>query len=520
MEARTALLRIISRAARASAALVARTSDDAPIAVWGCDSAAARSLLHAVRRAGVEGPVALILPLRLRDGSPGELILAAPDADADRVELAAFAAEIGLLCDPSDPPEDADGLATLIRSVDRIGEAIAILRTPAMPSESPTIVALNEEFTRLFGYAGEAIGKPAEILWGPLTDRSAMGVLRAQTTARRTARTSVVLYTRGGDPRWTELVSTVADPEAVAMHQVVVCRDVTSRKLIMDAFSAEKRRFSTTLGGIAEAVVTVMADGVVDYVNEAAESLLGVTLADAYGAQPGDVMTLLDADAQPIDVLPRVGGESVLRGRGILRTADGSTDVAYVASRIGGDHGTVIILRDVTAEHRLTMRLSFEAAHDSLTGLQNRRAFLERLDDAVTGARDRGEHHAVAYIDLDRFKAVNDRFGHATGDRVLIEIGRVMGRVVRGGDMLARLGGDEFACLLTNCRLDDARHVAEKLRAGVEEWRAWHEGNTLEVGVSIGLAPIDGASAPEEVLAAADAACYQAKAAGRNTVYG
>ena len=129
------------------------------------------------------------------------------------------------------------------------------------------------------------------------------------------------------------------------------------------------------------------------------------------------------------------------------------------------------MLRDVTIENRIALRLSFEATHDPLTGLQNRRAFTERLDEAVRGARERGEHHAVGFIDLDRFKVVNDRFGHAVGDRLLHEIARVMGRVVRGGDVLARIGGDEFALLLSNCRLDDARHVAEKLRAAVDNYR-------------------------------------------------
>jgi len=291
--------------------------------------------------------------------------------------------------------------------------------------------------------------------------------------------------------------------------------------MIFDALAAEKQKLETTLGAIAEAVVTILADGVVDYVNEAAEALLGITLAEAYGAHVGEVVRLLETDAQPVDLLRDAEGEPVLRGRGVLRRPGGNLDVAYTASRIEGGHGTVVVLRDVTAEQRLAMRLSFEAAHDPLTGLQNRRAFLERLQDAVRGARERGEHHAVAYLDLDRFKSINDSFGHATGDRLLTAVSRVMGRVVRGGDVLARIGGDEFACLLANCRLDDARRVAEKIRAAVDAFRMEHDGESLQIGVSIGLTPL-GADVirPEDVLAAADAACYQAKAAGRNGVFG
>jgi Amt family ammonium transporter len=96
-----------------------------------------------------------------------------------------------------------------------------------------------------------------------------------------------------------------------------------------------------------------------------------------------------------------------------------------------------------------------------------------------------------------------------------------MGRVVRGGDVLARIGGDEFALLLANCRLDDARNVAEKLRAAVDNYRIEHEGEVLDVGVSVGLAPIESDTVSgAEALADADAACYQAKAAGRNAIVG
>jgi diguanylate cyclase (GGDEF)-like protein len=116
---------------------------------------------------------------------------------------------------------------------------------------------------------------------------------------------------------------------------------------------------------------------------------------------------------------------------------------------------------------------------------------------------------------------VNDRFGHATGDRLLREIARVMGRVVRGGDVLARIGGDEFALLLSDCRMADARRVAEKMRTAVDAYRIEHGGEVLGVGVSIGLAPIDPQTlSAAQSLADADRACYLAKASGRNVVAG
>ncbi len=520
MEARTALLRAAARGAQATAAVVVRTGEDEPIAFWGCDRAAARTLVQAARRAPNEAAAALTIPLLLSDGTAGELVLGAPAATVEGDAFASLAHEIGTFCGTNGVPERGGQLEQLMESMERLGDAVAILATPENPNDPTVIVAVNREFSRLFGFADDAIGEPGEILWGPLTDRDGMRQLRARIAARATARAATVLYARDRTPRWTEIVSTpVETPDA--QHHVIVFRDVTTRKMIFDALAAEKQKLETTLGAIAEAVVTILADGVVDYVNEAAEALLGITLAEAYGAHVGEVVRLLETDAQPVDLLRDAEGEPVLRGRGVLRTPGGNLDVAYTASRIEGGHGTVVVLRDVTAEQRLAMRLSFEAAHDPLTGLQNRRAFLERLQDAVRGARERGEHHAVAYLDLDRFKSINDSFGHATGDRLLTAVSRVMGRVVRGGDVLARIGGDEFACLLANCRLDDARRVAEKIRAAVDAFRMEHDGESLQIGVSIGLTPL-GADVirPEDVLAAADAACYQAKAAGRNGVFG
>jgi diguanylate cyclase (GGDEF)-like protein/PAS domain S-box-containing protein len=295
------------------------------------------------------------------------------------------------------------------------------------------------------------------------------------------------------------------------------------REQFEDALAAERRKFETTLAAIADAVVTVRADGRIDFVNAAARRLLAVDPAEVNGVPVDEVVRLLDEEANRIDIVAHGGaGADVRRGSGYLRTRNGTIDVAYVASRIDAEEGgTVIVLRDVTDEQRVALRLSFEAAHDPLTGLQNRRAFTERLDDAVRGARERGEHHAVGFLDLDRFKVVNDRFGHAVGDRLLREIGAVMGRVVRGGDVLARIGGDEFALLLANCRVDDARRVVEKLRDAVDAYRIGHLGQRLGVGISIGLAPIE-ADTPSgtHALAEADAACYQAKAAGRNAIAG
>lgn len=524
MESTTALLRIAARVAGASAVLVARPVDATPLAAWGCDPDAAGALLRAVRYAFPLGAWSFRrIELSLRDGSIGELLFIAPSSDLDDPALIALAAEIAAACDPAGSMvRESSAIERLTETVEQLSEAIAIMATPHEPDAPPQFLHVNFGFGALFGYSpSELVGRSSERLWGQLTDARQMAWLRSRIEAGEAVRAAIVLYHKDGTPIWIEVASTPVRHDTREVVHVLTYRDVTSRKQFVDALAAEQHKLQTTLAAIADAVVTVLADGRVEFVNNAAQLLLGVDLVEAYGQPVGNVIRLLDDDARPIDVIAGAVLHDVHRGRGQAAVKSGIIDVAFVASRIPDEHGTVVVLRDVTAENSLAKRLSFEASHDPLTGLQNRRAFFELLEEAVRGARERGEQHAVAFLDLDRFKVVNDQFGHAAGDRLLREVGPVMGRVVRGGDHLARIGGDEFGLLLTNCRIDDARHVADKIRAAVEDYRIEHEGQLLGIGVCIGLAPINHLTASAaSVIAAADAACYKAKAAGRNAIVG
>jgi diguanylate cyclase len=182
--------------------------------------------------------------------------------------------------------------------------------------------------------------------------------------------------------------------------------------------------------------------------------------------------------------------------------------------------GTIWIIEDVTEAHAQRERLVWTASHDALTGLMNRRAFEARLGEAA--ARCEQHPFCALFIDLDRFKQVNDTGGHAAGDALLRDIGQLLVAQVRKSDTVARLGGDEFAVLLDECPLPKAQLIAERMRAAVVEYRLdWNDGARFSVGASIGLLPVDAAFAGAgmaAVLAAADAACYAAKRQGRNCV--
>lgn len=185
-----------------------------------------------------------------------------------------------------------------------------------------------------------------------------------------------------------------------------------------------------------------------------------------------------------------------------------------MARSIAHDH------KDLQAKiDEATKQLAHQALHDPLTGLPNRRAFEQALDDAVSRSRRAGDRSTLCFIDLDRFKIVNDTCGHAAGDELLKIIADLIAQRVRTGDLISRIGGDEFALILHDCSPEDARRLAEDLREAVSTLRFQWEGRRFSVGASVGLVRVDGrVSSASELLVAADLACYAAKKGGRNRV--
>ena len=190
-----------------------------------------------------------------------------------------------------------------------------------------------------------------------------------------------------------------------------------------------------------------------------------------------------------------------------------------IRNREGAAIGAVIVFGDVTKERRLKRALSYQASHDALTGLINRREFDTRLETAVTAAQ-RGEGEFVLlYVDLDQFKVVNDTCGHSAGDRLLRDITSLLQTRVRASDTIARLGGDEFGMLLERCSLEQAERVADSIRQAIHGYRFLWGANSLSVGASIGVVRIAReTTSAASVLSAADIACYAAKDGGRNRV--
>ncbi|MGO9803110.1 MAG: PAS domain S-box protein [Steroidobacteraceae bacterium] len=306
--------------------------------------------------------------------------------------------------------------------------------------------------------------------------------------------------------------------------------DITARKRAEQAMFAEKERAQVTLQSIGDAVITTDAEGRIEYLNPVAESLTAWSLAEARGQPLGAVLKLVnEMTREPI-------GNSLAGalGRGESGTATDHTvlitraghevaiqeSAAPICDRQGRVIGAVVVFHDVTKERRLKRALAYQASHDALTGLINRREFDNRLHGALLSAQ-RGEGaYALLYIDLDQFKVVNDTCGHQAGDRLLRDMTGLLQSRVRTSDTIARLGGDEFGVLLEGCTREQATRIAEGIRQAIRDFRFVWGTSTLSVGASIGIVQI---SADTEnvtsVMSAADIACYAAKDAGRNRIH-
>ncbi len=307
--------------------------------------------------------------------------------------------------------------------------------------------------------------------------------------------------------------------------------DITERRRAELAVHAEKERAQVTLQSIGDAVITTDAAGVIDYLNPVAEQLTGWTLDEARGQALDSVLRVVNEANQ--ESAENLVARCLKEGRVILgndqaalvarngREVAIQNSAAPIRDREGRLLGTVVVFRDVSRERRLRRALSYQATHDALTGLLNRREFEHRLHAALAETRgDSAVEHALVYVDLDQFKVVNDTCGHPAGDRLLKQITSLLQTRVRTSDTLARLGGDEFGILLQDCALEQAMKIAEGLRQSIREFRYEWAGQQIKIGASIGIVGIDKTSeSVAAVMSAVDVACYAAKDGGRNRVH-
>lgn len=294
------------------------------------------------------------------------------------------------------------------------------------------------------------------------------------------------------------------------------------------SIEAERSRLAGILASVGDGVFGVNREGRITFINPAAcrilgypnaESLIGQSAIRQFHAAPE---SLAVPSPGPLEKSYTDGSELHVWETAFVHR-NGTTlpvECTVFPLRIDGRlEGSVVAFRDVSERRALEQELLWQANHDPLTKLYNRRHFEHQLDEEVQRCR-RGSTSALLYLDLDRFKYINDTAGHAAGDQLLIEIGQQLRDRLRDADLLARLGGDEFAVILRNVAGEQARHAAESFRDVLERYTFVFGGKQYRVYASIGLAFIDEHTpSAGDVLVNADIACHLAKNQGRNQVH-
>jgi diguanylate cyclase (GGDEF)-like protein/PAS domain S-box-containing protein len=321
-----------------------------------------------------------------------------------------------------------------------------------------------------------------------------------------------------------------SDEDGKPVSTLGIVWDITARKQAEHSSARVREMAAATLRSIGEGVITTDEHGKTNYLNRIAEQLTGWGNDDARGIDIGTTLHLVDeasgaaSEHVALQCL-RLHQTIDVSTQNQLVTRDGRRiSVEESASPIWSDDGelmgAVVVFRDVSHERKLAKQLSWNASHDTLTGLINRREFEVQIANALHSAKQDNHVHALLYMDLDQFKIVNDTCGHSAGDLLLQLLSKMLQTQMRDSDILARLGGDELGVLLPHCPPDQAALIADGLRQSVKNFRFVWDDHTFELGASIGVVEINhNSKSMTELLIAADQACYLAKERGRNRVH-
>lgn len=287
----------------------------------------------------------------------------------------------------------------------------------------------------------------------------------------------------------------------------------------------QERLFSAILHSINDAIIATDVDLRVNFLNPAAEDIVGCTEALAKGKAVTDLITSATAPdgteifgIRPEGERPIFFNETLLKnGQGQAIIADGS--ITRIHEQENSTEGYVVTIRDISELKRLSETISYQASHDSLTGLSNREEFSYKLSELLKSLRTSESGLVLLVIDVDRFKAVNDACGALAGDELLRQVASHIQANISRKDISARIGGDEFAIILRDCRLEDGINVAHRLQEAVQARKFVWQNGVFPVTLSIGAVPLGRESMDSHsVLAAADDACHLAKEEGGNKI--
>ncbi|MDH5655594.1 MAG: EAL domain-containing protein [Spirochaetia bacterium] len=317
-----------------------------------------------------------------------------------------------------------------------------------------------------------------------------------------------------------EFLVSAARQITVAIQKIILLRDLYH----------EKEQALVTLKSIGDAVITTNTEGTIQFINPIAEKLTGYSKEEAVNRSLSDIFTIKneingETLESPLEKCLREGKIIALSNHTVLRQKNGNEipiedSAAPIKNNTGEIIGAVLVFHDVLDARKLKNQLEWQASHDPLTELYNRREFEKRLSDIISEESRTGTSHCMLYLDLDQFKIVNDTCGHSAGDELLRQISPILQDAISENDFLARLGGDEFGILLINSDIERARLYTDKIIKAINNFRYLVNDRIFEIGASIGIVNItDLDKSISSIMSNADLACYAAKDLGRNRYY-
>lgn len=372
--------------------------------------------------------------------------------------------------------------------------------------------------------------KPTYALWlerivaddAPAAEKTVRDALQARVPFKMEYR----IHVKEGIRHIRSLANRVLNKNGDVERLLGINMDMTEVKQLNEALYQEKERLHITLDSIGEAVICTDVDMNITFMNPIAEKLSGWPQQQAIGQHILAILHITFGDNGPVMENIHSGDYSraTIEHDVVLHCRNGgSYDIHYSITPLttldGQSIGSVLVIQDVTESRKMLKQLSYSASHDGLTHLANRVSFENHLKRLLQSAGENRQRHALVFIDLDRFKAVNDTAGHAAGDALLRELSSLMLSMLRTGDFLARLGGDEFGLLLPDCSSDNARHISERIIQSINDYHFTWNGRLHRIGASAGITQIDADNRlASEVLSQADIACYASKNGGRGRV--
>lgn len=337
---------------------------------------------------------------------------------------------------------------------------------------------------------------------------------------------------------WAQLaVSLVRDDDERPLYFIAQVKDISdlkktekSNQVLSEALHEEKELLQITLNAINDAVISTDKAMNITFMNPVAEKMTGWSEQQAQGQPVSHIVHIsngvdgpLISDFTPFDTKENqhtsLDQSLILHGNN-TGLFDVQLAVSPLKTLADEPIGIVLVLQNVSKSRELMRQLSYSASHDLLTGLSNRGSFEKSLKSALLLTQIEHQTHCLAFIDLDRFKLVNDSAGHAAGDELLREISQLMLQNLRNSDSLARLGGDEFAILLFNCDIKRGLPILQNIIEKINAYTLFWDNHVYGIGASAGITLMNnGQISPSEYMAQADLACYNAKHNGRGQVF-